>query len=171
MLKMVPYPATTELAPNRECPSQTLHGPRNVPSCCGPMSASEINLSLDLLVNFAGEGTEPRRDVDPVTVDARVLRRTSGRPELDPNSAILHAPLWIQRRIALRHTLLNCHRAVDGVEHAGGTPEVFHRLPYRSPCCGSQIPGLSLEVTSHAKRFRLLVRPHQTAVARDIGCE
>jgi hypothetical protein len=84
----------------------------------------ERQLAADLIVDGIGnehatrlrQRFQPRRDVDPVTIDTGfVVDHVS---EIDPD-AEQHAATVSHALVALGHDRLDCHRALGGADDAG----------------------------------------------------
>ena len=85
---------------------------------------NDVDLALDFLIHLAGQADaagfgnvlQPGRHIDSVAIDPVAVADHIALVDADPKQ---HAPRRVDRRIALRHGLLNGDRAVDGIQHAG----------------------------------------------------
>jgi len=139
--------------------------------------AIELDPTLDLLVHLPrqadaarrGDPFQSSRHIDAVAIDADLVTHDVALVDTDPK---LHSAARIDRRVALQHRLLNGHRTIDRVQHTGkfGKDAIAGGIndSAAEACDHGQNDALvALEVADG----RFLVRPHQAAVASDVGSQ
>jgi len=116
-----------------------------------------------------GETLQPRRDVDPVTVDLIALDHHVAEVDAD---AELHPALRRQLRVFSAERGLNIHRAVHRLDHAGelGQNAIAGGVYEAAVVLLDQAVD-DLAVSGQSSKCRLLISPHEAAVAVDVGAE
>ncbi len=128
-----------------------------------------VHLSGDADAARLGETLQPCRDVDPVAVDLLAIHHHVA--EVDPN-AKLHSAVGWQICVLRLERGLDLNRALDGIHDAGelGQYAVARRVHESSTVLLDQRID-QLTRRGQTTEGRLLVLPHEAAIAEDIGAE
>jgi hypothetical protein len=111
-------------APFRQHPKHTYRLGDVLDLLLAQILVAQRELVLDMFMNGArdadaagvGEALQPRRDVDPITVDLIALDNHVAEVDADPE---LHPALRWQLRVLSFERGLNIHRAIHRLDHAG----------------------------------------------------
>ena len=128
-----------------------------------------VNGPRDADAAGVGETFQPRRDIDSVAVDLVAFDHHIAEVDAD---AEVHPPRRRQPGVLNLERALNIHRAIDRIDHAGelGKYAIAGRI-YEAPVALLDEAIDDLAVSGQGDKGRLLISPHEAAVAEDVGTE